>query len=69
MSEGNRPAQQFRLGNISATVWLNGRFYTTVLSKVYKDGDEWKNTDQLSSGDLLNAAKLLQRAEEFISHQ
>jgi hypothetical protein len=69
MSEGNKPATQFRLGNISATVWLNGRFYTTVLSKVYKDGDEWKNTDQLSSGDLLNAAKLLQRAEEFISHQ
>ena len=60
---------QFRLGNATATVWLNGRFYTTVLSKVYKEGEEWKNTDQLNSGDLLNAAKLLQRAEEWISEK
>jgi hypothetical protein len=32
MSEGNKPATQFRLGNMTATVWQNGRHYTTVLS-------------------------------------
>ena len=42
-------------------------FFNTVLSKSYMDGDEWRDTDPLGTGDLLNAAKLLQRAEEFIS--
>lgn len=67
MSDGNRPAQQFRLGNVNATVWLNGRHYTTVGSKVYREGEEWKNTDQFNTGDLMNAVRILQRAEEWIS--
>jgi hypothetical protein len=67
MSEGNKPATQFRLGNMTAKVWQNGRHYTTVLSKMYKDGGgEWKDTDQLNTGDLLNAAKCLHRAEEWV---
>ena len=43
-------------------------FFNTVLSKSYKDGEEWRDTDPLGTGDRLNAAKLLQRAEEFISN-
>jgi hypothetical protein len=46
----NQPAKQFRLGFVTATVWLNAKHYNTVLSKTYRDGDEWKNTDQLSTG-------------------
>jgi hypothetical protein len=64
----NQPAAKFRLGYVTATVWKND-FFNTVLSKSYKDGEDWKDTDQLGTGDLLNAAKLLQRAEEFISQQ
>ena len=33
------------------------------------DGEDWKDTDQLGTGDLLNATKVLQRAEQFISEQ
>jgi hypothetical protein len=33
-------------------------FFNTVLSKSYKDGDEWRDTDPLGTGDLLNATKL-----------
>ncbi len=36
------------------------RIVNGLLSKSYKDGDKWKDTDQLGTGDLLNAAKLLQ---------
>jgi hypothetical protein len=39
-------------------------FFSTLLAKSHKDCEEWRDT-----GDLLNAAKLLQRAEEFISQQ
>jgi hypothetical protein len=64
-----QPAAKFRLGYLTATVWKNDNFFNTVLSKSYKDGDDWKDTDQLGTGDLLNAAKLLERAEQFISEQ
>lgn len=69
MAQANQPAGKFRLGNVTATVWKNGEFYNTVLAKSYKDGDEWKDTDQLGTGDLMNAVRVLQRAEEFISAQ
>lgn len=70
MANGKQPANKFRLGYVTATVWLNQeKFYSVVLSKSYKDGDEWKDTDQLSVGDILNAAKVLERAEQWISFQ
>ena len=69
MASKNQPAAKFRLGYVTATVWLNDKFYNVVLSKSYKDGDEYKDTDQLGAGDLLNAAKVLTRAEEFIAAQ
>jgi hypothetical protein len=65
----NQPAAKFRLGNVTATVWKNGDFHSTVLSRSYKEGDDWKETDQLSSGDLMNAVRILQRAEDYISRQ
>lgn len=65
----NQPAAKFRLGYVTATVWKNGEHFNTVVSKAYKDGDDWKETDQLGTGDLMNAVRVLQRAEEFISAQ
>lgn len=70
MPKANQPAAKFRIGYVTATVWLNNdKFYSVVLSKSYKDGDEWKDTDQLGYGDLLNASKALERAEEYIAGQ
>lgn len=66
----SQPAAKFRLGYVTATVWLNGEHYNTVVSKSYKDeAGDWKETDQLGSGDLMNAVRVLQRSEEFISQQ
>jgi hypothetical protein len=62
-----KPAAKFRIGYVTATIWKNDDFYNVVLSKAYKDGDDWKDTDQLGHGDLLNAVKALQRAEDFIA--
>jgi len=65
-----KPAAEFRVGYVKATVWKNdNKFFNTVLSKSYKDGDDWKETDQLGHGDLLNAAKVLERCEEWIAAQ
>jgi hypothetical protein len=39
-----KPAMKFRIGNLTATIWKNNdKFFTTVLSRAYKEDDgEWK---------------------------
>ena len=71
MAKDNKPAAKFRIGSVTATVWLNDeKFYNVVLSRSYKDSnDEWAETEQLNHGDLLNAAKVLERAERYIGEQ
>jgi hypothetical protein len=66
-----QPAAKFRIGLVTATVWKNdGGFYSVNLQRAYKDdAGEWQNTDSLGHGDLLNAAKALERAEQFISEE
>jgi hypothetical protein len=67
----NQPAHKIRIGWITGTIWLNDdRFYNVVLSRSYKDdNDQYAETEQLSHADLLNAAKVLERSEEWISEQ
>lgn len=69
----DKPAKKLRIGYLTATVWKNeangGTFYSVELSRTFKDGDEYKNTSSLGHADLLNASKLLQRAETWIAEQ
>jgi hypothetical protein len=69
MPQGNQPVVKFRIGLVTATIWQNDKYFNTVLSKSYREGEEWRETDQLGHGDLLNAARVLKRAEEYISDQ
>ena len=70
MPKANQPAAKFRVGYVTATVWLNQeKFYNVVVCKTYKDGDEYKDTDQLGHGDICNAVKVLERAESYIADQ
>jgi hypothetical protein len=70
----NAPAKKFRIGFVVATVWRNDNngkpFYTVQLQRQYKDGDgNWKAGDNLNHDDLLNASKVLARAEGWIADQ
>lgn len=68
MSEDKKkPDAKFSIGLVTATVWKNNGFYNVVLSRSYKDDEKWHSTDALAPSDLLNAAKALQRAEEYLS--
>ena len=66
----NQPAQKFRLGLITATIWNNDGFYSVDLSRSYKDekGD-WQNTASFHHSDLLNLSKCAERAETWIGRQ
>ncbi len=66
----NQPVKRIRIGYVTATVWHNNdSFYSVEIQRTYKDGDELKNTASLGHGDLLNAAKCIERAEAFIAAQ
>ena len=69
----DKPAAKFRIGYVTATVWKNetngSTFHNVTLARTYKDGEELKDTNSLGHSDLLNAARVLQRAENWISEQ
>ena len=64
------PVKRFRIGNVTASVWKNEgtekSFFNVTLRRSYKDGDDWKDSDSLAHGDLLNASMVLTRAEAWI---
>lgn len=70
----DKPAAKFRIGALVATVWENEgngdrKWYSVELTRSYKENDEYRSTNSLNSGDLLNGAKLLERAEHWIANQ
>ncbi len=69
----DKPAAKFRIGFVTATVWKNegngSTFHNVTLMRTYRDGEDLKETNSLSHSDLLNASRLLQRAENWISEQ
>lgn len=70
MAKGNAPDAKFRIGFVTAAVWKNDSgFYSVKVSRSYKDGETIKDTDQFGAGDLLNVAKVAERAEAWIADQ
>jgi hypothetical protein len=74
MMAKEEPVRRFRIGFVSASVWKNksgdSTFYNVTLQVRYKDDNgEWQDSNSLSTDQLLNAAKVLTRAEQFISEQ
>ncbi len=60
------PVDEVRFGSIVITTWRNSNskgdtFYNFVPKRIYREGDEWKETHSLGVRDLL---PLAQAAEE-----
>jgi hypothetical protein len=68
-----RPAHEIRLGRIKATIWANqndnGTWFNVVLSRNYKDGDEWKSSSSFGRDELLSVAKAADMANTWIHGQ
>jgi hypothetical protein len=73
-TQKNQPEKTFRLGLISATVWLNeidtedgsAEIRNVTLQRRYRDGDEWKSSSSLGVQDLPQAIRVLQLAQQYI---
>ena len=70
-STGNKPEKVFRHRNLSASIFRNeaksgGKFYSVVMQRAYKDGDEFKHSSSFTRDELPIARHLLQQAWEFV---
>jgi hypothetical protein len=68
-----QPAHEFHLGSIKATIWenetANGTRHNVSFSRLYKDGDNWKQADSFGRDDLLVVAKVADQAHTWICEQ
>ena len=66
----NKPVHEIRLGRIKAAIWenetQNGTRHNVTVSRLYKDGDQWKDTQSFGRDDLPLLAKVLDRAHSWI---
>ena len=69
---GNRPAYSKRIGNVRVTVWENDNegqtYFNSSLVRRYRDGEDWKETNNLNGlADVTAALFALNAAAAFIS--
>ena len=69
----NKPIREIRMGSIKASIWENkndkGVWHNVSLSRIYKDGDEWKRSENFGRDDLLTVAKVADLAHTWIYKQ
>lgn len=71
--EKKRPVHEIRLGRIRAAIWenetQNGTRYNVTLRRLYRDGEEWKDSDSFGRDDLPLVAKVADRVHSWIFAQ
>jgi hypothetical protein len=69
----NKPAQTFRYRAVKCVIWCNdgrnGSFHNTVITRSYKDGDDWKESHSFGQDDLPTLAKAALDAHSWIQEQ
>jgi hypothetical protein len=74
MNAKQKPIHEIRIGAIKAAIWENTHENITrhnvTVSRLYKDGDEWKSTDSFGRDDLPLLCKVSDHAHTWIfAHQ
>ena len=68
-----KPIHEVRLGLIKAAVWRNetetGVRYNATMSRLYRDGEQWKSTESFGRDDLLLVAKVADLTHSWICAQ
>ena len=70
MSENQKPVETLSDGALQVSIWKNesenGAFYSAKIVRRYKDGEDWKDANSFSGGDVLKVANLMQKAYDVI---
>ncbi|REJ92344.1 MAG: hypothetical protein DWQ34_13225 [Planctomycetota bacterium] len=67
------PVHEIRLGRIRAAIWendtQNGTRHNVTVTRLYKDGDDWKDSSSFGRDDLPLVTKVLDRCHSWIFDQ
>ena len=65
-----KPVHEIRLGRIRAAIWenetQNGTLHNVTVARLYKDGDNWRDSYSFGRDDLPLVAKVLDRCHDWI---
>ena len=65
-----RPVHEIRMGRIKATIWENetrdGIRHNVSLTRIYKDGETWKDSTSFGRDDLPLLAKVADLAHSWV---
>ena len=68
-----KPVHEVRLGRIKAAIWANrtdnGVRHNVTISRIYKDGEQWKDSSSFGRDDLPLVAKVCDLAHSWIFQQ
>ena len=66
----NRPVHEVRMGRIRAAIWQNetetGTRHNVTVSRLYKDGDDWKDSTSFGRDDLPLVIKVCDMAHSWL---
>ena len=72
-STGKRPVHEIRMGRIKAAVWENetqqGTRHNVSISRIYRDGEQWKDSTSFGRDDLPLVQKVSDLAHSWIYNQ
>lgn len=65
-----RPVHEVRLGRIKAAIWENetqqGTRHNVSITRIYKDGNSWKDSNSFGRDDLPLVTKIADMAHTWI---
>lgn len=65
-----RPVHEIRMGRIKAAIWENetqqGKRHNVSLTRIYKDGNQWKDATSFGRDDLPLVQKVADLAHSWI---
>lgn len=69
----NQPAHKIRLGRVKATIWANqteqGIRHSVVIRRLWKDGNDWRESDSFGRDELPLVCKVADMAHSWIYEQ
>ncbi len=72
-NDANRPVHEVRYGSVKVVIWknetTNGSMHNVTVARIYKDGDEWKESSGFGRDDVLVLAVALNDAFKWIHAQ
>jgi hypothetical protein len=68
-----RPVHEIRMGRVRAAIWennsQNGTRHNVTFSRLYRDGDQWKDSSSFGRDDLPLLAKVADQVHTWIYQQ